>query len=74
MSEQKPDDLTSTGSHRAWNPAMRPSAAARSWLPPAQPMQPVNSRHAGITRSLKNFPSYKSWTDKIKNSWKPDKE
>lgn len=71
MTDQKPDDLTSTGSHRAWNPAIRPAATARSWMPPTPPS---NSRHAGITRSLKNFPSYKSWTDKIKNSWKPDKE
>lgn len=68
MSEHKPDDLTSTGRHRAWNPALTPP---RVW--PAAP-QPAN-RHAAITRSLKNFPSYKSWADKIKNSWKPeDKE
>lgn len=67
MSEHKPEDLTSTGSYRAWNPAATPPLA-RNW--PSAP-QPTN-RHAAITRTLKNFPSYKSWTDKIKNSWKPD--
>lgn len=71
MSEHKPDELTSTGSHRAWNPGLIPPVAPK-W-PPAAPTQPTN-RHAAITRSLKNFPSYKSWTDKIKNSWKPEKD
>ncbi len=66
MSEQKHDEFTATGSHRVWNPAIMPSR-----IPTAPP---ASSRHAGITRSLKNFPSYKSWTDKVKNNWKPDKE
>lgn len=79
MTEQKPDDLSSTGSHRVWNPTLGPGAATRNWIPPVtRPAAPVTppqtSRHAAITRSLKNFPSYKSWADKVKNSWKPDKE
>lgn len=74
MSEQKPDDLSSTGSHRVWNPALSPAATPRSWLPPTAAAPPIPSRHSAITRSLKNFPNYMSWTDKIKTTWKPDKE
>lgn len=71
MQEHKPDELTSTGTHRAWNPAL--GVPTRNWSP-TPPAPPATDRHAAITRSLKNFPSYKSWTDKIKNTWKPDKE
>lgn len=69
MPEHNSDEFTATGSHRAWSPTMTPPA--RNW--PAAPQPNTNSRHAAITRSLKNFPSYKSWTDKIKNTWKPEK-
>lgn len=73
MTEHKPDDLSSTGSHPVWNPALSPGVTSDSWIPPMTP-PPISSRHAAITRSLKHFPNYMSWTDKIKTTWKPDGE
>lgn len=79
MSEHKVDELTATGSHRAWvgetgssvvragNPARD---VQRNWLERAQP---ANPRHAAITRSLYSWSNYKSWTDKVKHGWDKDK-
>lgn len=79
MSEHKVDELTATGSHRAWvgetgssvvragNP---PRDVQRNWL---ERKQPTNPRHAAITRSLYSWSNYKSWTDKVKHGWDKDK-
>jgi hypothetical protein len=32
-----------------------------------------NARHAAITKTLANFPNYKSWAEKAKTNWKKDK-
>lgn len=81
MVEHKVDDLTATGTHRAWvgetgvsigSAAVRPGTPRdlqRNWLERAQP---ANPRHGAITRTLYNWNSYKSWTDKVKGSF--DKE
>lgn len=79
MSDDKFDSLA-TGSHRAWvgeaprNHVMPPKTIQRdgskSWLD--RPQTP-NSRHAAITRTLHTFPNYKSWAEKVKNSWDKDK-
>lgn len=77
MSEHKHDELTATGTHRAWTgepgPAVRAGAAreASNWLDRAQP---INPRHAAITRSLYSWSNYKSWTDKVRSSWDKDKK
>lgn len=80
MSEHKGNELTSTGAHRAWvgegvGPVVRAGAplrdAQRNWL---ERGQPVNSRHAAITRSLYSLTSYKSWTDKVRHGWGKGKD
>ena len=65
MAEHKGDELSATGSHRAWSgettgPVVRagaPRDPQRNWLDRAHPspQQPVNSRHAAITRSLNTW-------------------
>ena len=88
MSETKIDELSATGTHRAWvgetaaslgamtRPiggtvvrAGAPREAQGNWLDRSQP---ANPRHGAITRTLYNWNSYKSWTDRVKGSF--DKE
>jgi len=81
MSEHKRDDLLATGVHHAWTgePA---GSAVRAGTPSRDPQrnwlergaQPANPRHAAITRSLYSWSNYKSWTDKVRNSWDKDKK
>lgn len=78
MPEHKSDELTATGTHRAWTGEPVGSIVRagprkdtpRSWLAGAQP---ANPRHAAITRSLYSWSNYKSWTDKVRSSWDKDK-
>lgn len=76
MSEHKADELSATGTHRAWTgettgPVVRTGVARdRNWLDRAQPSNP---RHAAITRSLYSWSNYKNWTDKVRNSFDKDK-
>jgi len=81
MAEHKGDELSATGSHRAWTgetgPVVRagaPRDPQRNWLDRAHPptQQPTNSRHAAITRSLNSWSNYKSWTDKVRSNWDKD--
>lgn len=77
MVEQKIDEFTATGAHRAWvgEGAQRPSVRAgverrepsRTWLDRSAP---ANSRHAAITRTLNSWSNYKSWTEKVRSDWK----
>lgn len=81
MIDRKIDELSATGTHRAWGGegtgsvggttvrAGAPNEAQRNWL---NRTQPANPRHGAITRTLYNWNSYKSWTDKVKGSF--DKE
>ncbi|HEY5810923.1 MAG TPA: hypothetical protein VIT67_23330 [Povalibacter sp.] len=80
MSEHKSDELTATGTHRAWVGETASSAvragnpirdAQRSWL---EKSQPSNPRHAAITRSLYSWTNYKNWTDKVRHGWDKDKK
>ena len=85
MSEHKGDELSATGTHRAWTgetagPAVRagaPRDPQRNWLERAHDRprrhQPANPRHAAITRSLNSWSNYKSWTDKVRSNWDKDK-
>lgn len=80
MADHKPDIFGSTGAHRAWVGESTVSSAVNRSLPPREPTrnwtnrpQP-NARHAAITKSLSNFPSYKSWTEKMKTNWQKPKE
>ena len=78
MAEHKVDELTATGTHRAWTgetparscaPARRATAAQLARSRAAEP----NPRHAAITRSLYSWSNYKSWTDKVRSNWDKDK-
>ncbi|MGH8178802.1 MAG: hypothetical protein ACREV5_21295 [Steroidobacter sp.] len=75
MSEHKGDELTATGTHRAWSgetaSVVRAGRDTPNWLDRAQPPNP---RHAAITRSLYSWSNYKSWTDKVRNNWDKDKK
>lgn len=78
MSEHKSDDLMATGAHNAWtgepsNSVVRAGVAPRdrNWL---DRTQPSTSRHGAITRSLYSWSNYKSWTDKVRNSWEKEKK
>jgi hypothetical protein len=86
MSEHKGDELSATGSHRAWTGettgsvvrAGAPRDTQRNWLDRAHAAnvpasQPANSRHAAITRSLNSWSNYKNWTDKVRSNWDKDK-
>ena len=78
MSEHKSDELTATGTHRAWTgetgAVVRAGAGRepRSWLNERAPS--ANPRHAAITRSLYSWSNYKSWTDKVRGSFDKDKK
>jgi hypothetical protein len=41
-----------------------------NWLDRGQKM---GGRHSAITRNLYNWSCYKSWADKVRNSWEGDK-
>lgn len=80
MSEHNGDELTATGTHRAWVGETAGSVVRagnpvrdvqRSWL---EKSQPANPRHAAITRSLYSWSNYKNWTDKVRHGWEKDKK
>ena len=82
MSEHKGDELSATGTHRAWTsetavPVVRAGTSRdpqRNWHPASAPANlPANPRHAAITRSLYSWSNYKSWTDKVRSNWDKDK-
>jgi hypothetical protein len=82
MAEQKIDEFSATGAHRAWvgegtqRPAVRAGVerreTPRSWL--ERSTGPVNPRHAAITRSLNSWSNYKSWTEKVRSDWKKEEK
>lgn len=77
MTEHKSDELSATGTHRAWTgetvgPPVRVGTGRemqRNWLDRSQPSNP---RHAAITRSLYSWTNYKNWTDKVRSTWKDE--
>jgi hypothetical protein len=81
MAEQKIDEFSATGAHRAWvgegsqRAVVRAGAErreSRSWL--ERSSAPANPRHAAITRSLNSWSNYKSWTEKVRSDWKKDEK
>lgn len=79
MTEHKGDELSATGTHRAWTAeppgstarAGKLADAKRNWLDRSQSGNP---RHAAITRSLYSWSNYKSWTDKVRSNWDKEKD
>lgn len=49
-------------------PAGASAEAYARWL---EHMQRTRGRHAAITRNLYTWTNYKSWADKVKNSFEP---
>jgi hypothetical protein len=81
MVDRKADDPAGPPGSRAWmgdDAASNPKAplprerwdGSRNWLNRAPPS---NTRHAAITGPLQSWSSYKSWADRVKNSWDKDK-
>lgn len=83
MADRKSDDPAAPPASRIWRgdananqkvaagPATRERwDGQRNWLNRAPPS---NARHAAITGSLHSWTSYKSWADRVKNSWDKDK-
>jgi hypothetical protein len=60
------------GTHReppgSGNPTSGPDAYA-NWL---ERMQRARARQAAITRNLYTWSNYKSWADKVRDSWTDD--
>ena len=83
MVDRKQDSFSATGAHRAWigerndtsgmGGAVRDLRTWNSRLPPVA-VAAGNARHAAITKSLANFPNYKSWAEKAKSNWKDKAE
>lgn len=66
--------LWSDYQRRNWadrTPAVTKPAAAK----PAPGIPPGSvSRHAAITGSLHSYANYKSWAERVRTSWEPDKD
>ena len=85
MTEPNSDSLTTTGKHRAWvgerigdgalplRSGTQREVARTLTNRPAENTS-ANPRHAAITKRLSNFPSYKSWAEKVKSNWQKDQE
>jgi hypothetical protein len=65
----------STAARRDTTPSGTPSPAAT----PADPysnwldrMQRARTRHAAITKNLYTWSNYKTWADKVKDSWEDE--
>jgi len=81
MADHKSDDPAVPPAGRIWTgddagpaPKVIPPRerwdGQRNWLNRAPPS---NARHAAITGALHSFSSYKTWADRVKNSWDKDK-
>lgn len=64
-SEIRGDDLTATGEH----PALGNAELYAEW---AARMQRGRGRHAAISRNLSSWSNYKSWSEKMRQSFEPE--
>jgi len=71
-SKQPKDQPPNANGAPAAPPAQPPAGASAEayarWL---EHMQRTRGRHAAITRNLYTWTNYKSWADKVKNSFEP---
>lgn len=81
MVDRKADDPAAPAGSRVWlgdDAGGKPKGplprerwdGSRNWLNRAPPS---NARHAAITGPLHSWSSYKTWADRVKNSWDKDK-
>ncbi len=68
MDSKQPKDPPTTGAVPVQPPAGASAEAYARWL---EHMQRTRGRHAAITRNLYTWTNYKSWADKVKNSFEP---
>lgn len=64
-SEAQGEDLASTGER----PGLGSSELYAEW---ASRMQRGRGRHAAISRNLNTWSNYKTWSDKVRQSWESD--
>lgn len=64
--------LWSDYQRRSW--ADRVPAAVPAVAKLAQPVPGGISRHSAITGSLHSYASYKSWAERMRTNWEPDKD
>jgi len=50
-------------------PAANPAEAYPDWL---ERMQRARARHAAITRNLNTWSNYKSWADRMRETWEDE--
>jgi hypothetical protein len=68
MDSKPPKDPPTNAAVPAQPPAGASAEAYARWL---EHMQRTRGRHAAITRNLYTWTNYKSWADKVKNSFEP---
>lgn len=68
MSNKHSNSEVTQGKTPTQPPAGASAEAYARWL---EHMQRTRGRHAAITRSLYTWTNYKSWADKVKNSFEP---
>ena len=57
-----------------------PAAGVRPDVPPPggrgvlSRSRVLGGRHSAITRNLQSYASYKSWAEKMRSAWEPDKD
>lgn len=77
MSDSKTYKVEATTSRRtAGEETSMPRAKAESWESYSNWVNRTHKgggRHAAITRNLNSWSNYKSWADKVRNSWNSDK-
>ncbi len=76
MSDKTSKVEASTSRRTAAEDASAPRGKAESWEAYSTWLnrsQKGGGRHAAITRNLNSWSNYKSWADKIRNSWDDDK-
>jgi hypothetical protein len=68
MDSKQPKDSPTNSALNAQPPVGASAEAYARWL---EHMQRTRGRHAAITRNLYTWTNYKSWADKVKNSFEP---
>lgn len=66
--------LWSDYQQRTWAERAPVAKVLPSKAPPAAAVAPGISRHAAITGSLQSYANYKTWADRVRTNWEPDKD
>ena len=66
--------LWSDYQRRTWAERAPVAKVAPVKAPLAAPLGNSISRHAAITGSLHSYANYKSWAERVRTNWEPDKD